>query len=104
MNPEKDNFGVPKVDYSPMGTVGMEGNFFRGLTNKTPRSLFVRVCIIVFATVFFLLPALLFIFIIVLNYSEFVRDTNWMGIVLAIFLILLYLGAWIAIVKANIKR
>jgi hypothetical protein len=36
MNNEEKNFGVPEVDNSPVGIVGMEGRLFRGMTgNKT---------------------------------------------------------------------
>ncbi len=104
MNPEKDNFGVPKVDNSPVGIVGMEGQFFRGLTNKTPRSLFVRVCIIAFATVFFLIPGVCILLVLTLNYSELFKDHNWMGVIMLVICTLLFFGAGFAIIKANIKN
>ena len=30
---EKENFGLPKVDYTPIGSIEMEGKFLRGLTD-----------------------------------------------------------------------
>lgn len=104
MNPEKDNFGVPKVDNSPVGIVGMEGNFFRGLTSKTPRSLFVRICIIAFGAVFFLLPGICILLVLISNYSELAKDHNWMGVIILAVCVFLFLGAGFAVIKANIKK
>lgn len=34
MKDKEENFGVPKVDYTPMGQVEMLGNFYRSTTKK----------------------------------------------------------------------
>ena len=39
---EKNEFGLPDVDNTPMGIIGMEGRFYRGLADNHHRPWWVR--------------------------------------------------------------
>jgi hypothetical protein len=106
MNNEKENFGIPLVDSSPMGIVGMEGQFFRGLSNnKTSRPLGLKFAIIIFSLVFFLLPGL---FVLVMTFVAGYTSTNlgneFFPLIVPALLGLLLFGAGYAGIKGNIRK
>ncbi len=52
------NFGIPEVDNTPLGLVSMEGQLYRGLSNRAFRNPFFRMVGVVFALVFLVAPGL----------------------------------------------
>lgn len=52
------NFGIPEVDNTPLGLVRMEGQLYRGLSNRAFRNPFFRMVGVVFALVFLAAPGL----------------------------------------------
>lgn len=58
-NKNEFNIELPKVDSTPMGIIGMEGDVFRGITDTTRhKSLFVRIVSIFFCLFLMVLPGL----------------------------------------------
>ena len=68
INPEQ--FGVPNPGYTPMKTIEMEGELFRGITKRKPRTLFLRISMIVFSVLFFIIPGLFGIYLGYLSLSD----------------------------------
>ena len=116
MSAEKNqnNFGVPKVSYDPMETIGMEGGIFRGMTDpKKNKSLFVRVISIALSVMFFLLPGIagliLFSYILFsLQTMPPAQSSEYLVLIAgSVFLVLfsvLFMWAGCLGIKANIRR
>lgn len=64
MNKQKEtpkNFGIPEVDNTPMGSVGMMGNLLRGIgTRRKERKTWVRVFAALFSLLFLVLPGIFY--------------------------------------------
>lgn len=64
MNEQKEtpkNFGVPEVDNTPMGSVGMMGNLLRGIgTRRKERKTWVRVFAALFSLLCLVLPGVFY--------------------------------------------
>lgn len=104
MNDQKNPFGVPEVDSSPMGIVGMEGRFFRGITgNKTPRSKGLKAALVIFSLFIFLIPGIMLLVIMVFLYPELGRD-QMVGSIVPVAISLILIGCGVAGIRENIKK
>lgn len=61
-NREQKNFGVPEVDNTPMGQIGMMGRFYRGMGERQIKSPIVRIVGTLFALLFLVIPEILWLF------------------------------------------
>jgi hypothetical protein len=107
MYDQEKNFGVPEVDNSPVGIVGMEGRFFRGMTgNTTPRSRGLRIAIIIFCTILLLIPGLCIVCLMISAYPGMIKggDSNLLIMTVPTLVGLLLIGGGIAGIKANLKK
>jgi high-affinity K+ transport system ATPase subunit B len=107
MNNEEKNFGVPEVDNSPVGIVGMEGRLFRGMTgNKTPRSRGLRLAIIIFSIFLLLIPGLWVVGLMIMAYPDMIKggDANLVVMIVPTLIGLVLIGCGIAGIKANLKK
>jgi hypothetical protein len=104
MEENKKNFGLPIVDSTPMGIIGMEGQMYRGIAeNKKGRPSWVRVCAILFSFFLLLLPGILFLSIVIFSYSTGFKD-GVANIIVAGFFGLLLSGAGVTGIISNLKR
>jgi len=109
-----DDFGLPKVSYDPLETIGMEGNMFRGMTDtQRNRSLFVRVISVFVCFFMFLLPGSCSLMwtiymIATFNTAHYASATDYaVGITAMIFAVcvsLLCIGAGYVGIRANIRK
>lgn len=62
--PTPEDLGIPSGSFDPIKTIGMEGDFYRGLakSNKS-RPLIIKLGAILFGLLFFIIPALFMIFV-----------------------------------------
>ena len=95
MKDKEENFGVPKVDYTPMGQVEMLGNFYRSATKKT-KKLWVRVFMIIFALLALVAPG------VGLCVFYFVESETLLLPSLLPFLLMSMAGIWIIV--SNLKN
>ena len=97
---EKNNFGVPKVDNSPMGIVQMEGDLYRKAAENKNRPIWLRVSIIVFSIIVIILPGVFFIF------SSFDKgvDNDSVSIFTNVIFGFFYILIGAAIIKPNLKN
>jgi hypothetical protein len=77
MNKQKSNesinqkLGLPKVGYTPMDTVEMEGAMFRSMSDKRyKKSLLLRISIITFSALIFILPEIIIIYLAISTLLE----------------------------------
>ena len=59
---EPQNFGVPEVDNTPMGQIGMMGRFYRGMSERQIQSPIVRIVGTLFALFFLVIPGFLWVY------------------------------------------
>jgi polyferredoxin len=65
------NFGIPEVNNTPMGIVGMEGNLFRGMGKRNKEhKMLVRVFAIFVSIMIFLLPGAMYLWLSMPGYYE----------------------------------
>jgi hypothetical protein len=63
--PSPESLGIPSGSFDPMKTIQMEGDLYRGLVCRTKsRSLSLRICVIFFAIIFFIMPGVFSLFLI----------------------------------------
>jgi len=94
------NFGIPKVGYTPMDTVQMEGAMFRGMgNNKTKRPLIVRIGIIFLALMIFITPSLIIIYSLIYN-----STVNLAALITFLLFSILFLTIGIKLIYSNIKK
>ena len=107
MKEKEKNFGMTAVDYTPLGSIAMEGDGFRGMAEKRKaKSKWVRVFSIIFASIAFVVPGILAIFLLLfltINDSGFNIQTI-LGTLFFLGFIFLYLGVGFKIISANLKK
>jgi hypothetical protein len=105
MKKRENDFGLPKIDYTPMGTIEMAGRFNRGMEeNKKGRSLWVRVCVIFFSVIVFVIPGLFSLGLIIFNYNNLDYDGGVLNIILGIFFGALSILVGAKIIVSNVKN
>lgn len=73
---EVKNFGVPEVDNTPMGQVGMLGRFYRGMGERQIKSPVVRIVGTLFALLFLVAPEVLWIYMSITEGYSFLTTSE----------------------------
>jgi len=87
-----------------MGIVDMEGRFFRGITgNTTPRSLGMKISLVIFSTLLLLIPDILLIALGVTMQSE-LDEYEIYGLIMPAILGLIFIGCEIVGIRSNLRK
>ena len=106
INRYRNNFGIPTVDNSPMGIIGMEGNMYRGMTDiKSNRSLFTRIIALLVSAIILVVPGLGYLY---LSFSSIINgnamfDGGIATLIIPIAIGVICTGAGFMGIRANIK-
>ena len=106
MKEKENNFGMTAVNYTPLGSIAMEGDCFRGMAEKKPKPAWVRIFSIIFASIAFVMPGILAIFFLlylIINDFGFNIQTI-LGTSFFLCFIFLYLGVGLKIISVNLKK
>lgn len=91
--PTPEELGIPDGSFDPMKTIRMEGDLYRGLLNTRHHSLFLRIMSIMFAVLFFIIPALLILYFVFFGSQEAGVDVNFIRMLKAALDSIFFLGS-----------
>lgn len=100
--PTPEELGIPSGSLDPMKTIAMEGDFYRGLGKNAPKGpVFLRVGAILFGLLFFVIPGLVYLFL-VLSESEGMDGT--VGNSGSVFYFVLWIAVGVVIIWDNLRK
>lgn len=97
--PTPEELGIPSGSYDPVKTIGMEGNFYRGLAKSDKsRPKILKNAAILFALLFFIIPGLFYAFMVFFSEEKNIANLE------VVFYALLYTSVGIVIIWDNIRK
>jgi hypothetical protein len=102
--PKPEELGIPSGSLDPLKTIEMEGNFYRGL-GKTlhSRPKILKIGAIIFALIFFIIPGLIFLGLLVFDARNLGAESIIAGLE-PIFFAILYTAVGVIIIWDNIRK
>ena len=106
MENDKDNFGLPMVDNTPTGIIGMEGDLYRGVTsNKRQKSNLMRLSSFIFSLFILFIPGIALLYIGIIAFIS--NNSDYLSKITTLYPTLLgivFTGAGIVGMASNIRK